>query len=298
MQNALVYVNGYRVPADEAKVSIFDRSFLYGDSLYEVVRTYEGRILALREHLDRLEESARLARFQLTFSRETLEKDVRRCIHEFREQHGHTATDLYVRIIVSRGSGDIGFSEKNLRTPNTVVLIALPIDPFLPKNFEAGTRLQIVDRRRNAPDALTPAMKSGNYLNSLLAYLEAESKGFPDAIMLDQEGFVTEGTTYNVFYVKRGIVVTSPFDVGILDGITRRIVLEACEDLGIETRITRFTRQHLYQADEIFAVSTIKEVLPVLALDTKGFKAKKPGAVTRALKEQFAVTARRYLEPA
>jgi branched-chain amino acid aminotransferase len=162
-----------------------------------------------------------------------------------------------------------------------------PISLFPNKPFSEGIKLQISKRIRNHPKALDPAMKSGNYLNSLLAYLTSAAAGFDDALMLDQQGFMTEGTTYNLFYVNRGIVATSPLDVGILDGVTRRAVLNLCVEMSIPCREVRFPKEYLYEADEVFVSSSLKEVMPVLNLDGKKIGKGKPGAITAKLKDAF-----------
>ncbi len=294
-RGTLVNLNGKIIPASEAKVSVFDRSFLYGDSLYEVVRTYQGKPFRLKEHLARMEKSAALC--QMTFSQKTseYEREMLRSIEAFRAQKGHEKEDVYVRIIVSRGSGKIGFGLGNLETPTLYVIIVEPISMFPNKPYEKGAKLQISERIRNHPKALDPAMKSGNYLNSLLAYLSAAEEGYDDALMLDQQGFMTEGTTYNLFYVNRGIVATAPLDVGILDGVTRKALINLCVELRIPCREVRFPKEYLYEADEVFVSSSLKEVMPVLNLDGKVISRGKPGPVTRKLKEAFDALVREEL---
>jgi branched-chain amino acid aminotransferase len=161
--------------------------------------------------------------------------------------------------------------------------------------FVKGTKLQISKRIRNHPKAIDPAMKSGNYLNSLLAYLTAADEGYDDALMPDQQGFITEGTTFNVFYVKRGIVATPPLDVGILDGVTRRAIINLCVELGIPCREVRFPKEYLYEADEVFVSSSLKEVLPVLDLDGKKINKGNAGPVSATLKAAFADLVKREL---
>lgn len=295
-RGTLINLNGRIIPVEEAKVSVFDRSFLYGDSLYEVVRTYDGKPFRLKEHLDRMEQSAVLCQMALSQTTGEYEREILKSIEAFRAQPGKSREDVYVRIVVSRGSGKIGFGLGNLETPTLYVIMVEPISLFPNKPFEKGTRLQISDRVRNHPKALDPAMKSGNYLNSLLAYLTSAREGYDDALMADQQGFITEGTTYNVFYVNRGIVATSPLDVGILDGVTRRAVINLCVELGIPCREVRHPAQYLYEADEVFVTSSLKEVLPVLDLDGKKIGNGKPGPVTKKLAGAFSDLVRRELE--
>jgi len=286
-RGTIISLNGKIIPIDEANVSVFDRSFLYGDSLYEVVRTYHGKPFRLKEHLIRMEKSAALCQMRLTQSIEEYERHMLEGIEAFRAQPGKENDDVYVRIIVSRGSGKIGFGLSNVETDSVYAIIVEPISMFPNKPMDVGMKLQISKRIRNSPKALDPAMKSGNYLNSLLAYLTAADDGYDDALMVDQEGFMTEGTTFNIFYVNRGIVATPPLDVGILDGVTRRAIINLCIEEGIPCREVRFPKEYLYQADEVFASSSLKEVLPVVDLDGKKINGGKIGPITLKLKAAF-----------
>jgi branched-chain amino acid aminotransferase len=288
-------LNGEILDPADAKVSVFDRSFLYGDSLYEVVRTYRGKPFRLKEHLVRMEKSAKLCQMRFSQTSAEYEREMLKSIEAYRAQPGKQDEDVYVRIVVSRGSGKIGFGLGNLETPTLYAIIVEPISMFPNKPFEKGTKLQISDRIRNHPKALDPAMKSGNYLNSLLAYLSAAEAGYDDALMVDQQGFMTEGTTFNLFYVNRGIVATAPLDVGILDGVTRRAILNLCIEQGIPCREVRFPKEFLYEADEVFVSSSLKEVLPVLDLDGKKIGNGKAGPITRKLRDAFDDLVRREL---
>ncbi len=294
-RGTIISLNGKIIPVDEANVSVFDRSFLYGDSLYEVVITYQGKAFRLKEHLHRLEKSAALC--QMTFSQPIAEyeRELLNCIAAYRAQKGRENEDVYARIVVSRGSGRIGFGLSNLETPTTYVVIVEPLSLFPNKPFSVGTKLQISKRMRNHPKTIDPAMKSGNYLNSLLAYLTASEEGFDDALMLDHQGFMTEGTTFNIFYANRGIVATPPLDVGILDGVTRRALINLCVELGIPCREVRFPKEYLYQADEVFAVSTTKEVTPVVQLDDRKINGGKIGPISTKLKKAFGELVTREL---
>ncbi len=294
-RGTLINLNGEILDPADAKVSVFDRSFLYGDSLYEVVRTYRGKPFRLKEHLVRMEKSAKLCQMRFSQTSAEYEREILRSIEAYRAQPGKQDEDVYARIVVSRGSGKIGFGLGNLETPTLYAIIIEPISMFPNKPFEKGTQLQISERIRNHPRALDPAMKSGNYLNSLLAYLTAAEAGYDDALMVDQQGFMTEGTTFNLFYVNRGIVATAPLDVGILDGVTRRAILNLCIEQGLPCREVRFPKEYLYEADEVFVSSSLKEVLPVLALDGKKIGNGKAGPVTRKLRDAFDDLVRREL---
>ena len=285
MENTIVNLNGKILSPELAQVSAFDRSFLYGDSLYEVVRTYHGIPYKLEEHLQRLEKSALLCRMTLGQSLHLYAKEIQRSIQAFHEQN--FGNDVYCRLIVTRGSGKIGFDLSCLNTPTQYVIIVQPIEWFAPKNFEKGLKLKITNRRRNDRKALDPAMKSGNYLNNLLAYLEASAEGFDDAILCNLDDFVTEGTTFNVFYVRRAVIATPPLNVGILAGITRDRVIQICHQTALPIREIVFPKQRIYEADEVFATSTLKEVYPVTTIDEYQIGDGRPGPLTRKLNEIF-----------
>lgn len=292
MQNTVVNINGTCLPShrsNEGNISVFDRSFLYGDSLYEVIRTYNGRFVFMPEHLRRLRESAKLCHLKIKQSDRELSHYVKSSYAEFCKLYaknlGSKTPDAYIRIVVSRGTGKIGFGLNNLLTPTTVVTYVLPLTQPTKADFEKGYTMRVVKRLRNDPRALDPAMKSGNYLNSLLAYLEAQDEGDTDALLVNHMGFLTEGTTFNIFYAKNGIVATPPLDIGILDGITRRQIIQEAKKLGIEVREIRFTKERLYEADEVFLSSTLKDAFPITYVDGKKIANGKPGPITRKLKK-------------
>ncbi len=263
----LFNINGQIVTAEEAKVRVMDRGFLYGDSLYEVVRTYSGKFLLLDEHLERLASSAGLCHMTLGQSLEEYRSEIGKTFAAFRRLPGQSETEVYMRIIVTRGAGKIGFGLPCVQTPTQYVILIQPVETPTPAQYKNGFKVQVSRRIRNDRRALDPAMKSGNYLNSLLAYLEASASEFDDALLCDSNGHVTEGTTFNLFYIRRGIVATPPLDIGILDGITRRHVLQAAQNLGLETREVRFPKERLYEADEVFLTSSLKEVFPITRVD-------------------------------
>ena len=299
MLNVILNVNGRLLPPEDALkpvIPAFDRSYLYGDSLYEVARTYESRFLFLEEHLLRLAKSAALCRMALSQPISHYRAECEKALKAFQALPGQAKTEAYCRIVVSRGTGKIGFGEENLLTPTQYVIIVQPLAPPTAEQFEKGFNYQISRTRlRNHPRATDPAMKSGNYLNSLLAYLEATKDGFHDALLCDAQGFITEGTTFNIFYVRRGIVATSPLDVGILDGITRRHAIRIARGLGLEVREVRFPKERLYEADEVFMTSSIKEVFPVTALDGRKLADGKPGPLTRKLAQAVHADALRIV---
>lgn len=291
-QNTIVNVNGEIIASDEAKVSVFDRSFLYGDSLYEVARTYDGKFFGLKEHLERLQKSAELCHMVLGQPLDLYAREMERTLAAFQARKEFQNSEAYCRIVLSRGTGKIGFGLECLLTPTQFVIIVQPLDPLTEAKFSKGRKLKIVDRLRNDPRALDPAAKTGNYLNSLLAYLEARGEDFEDALMCNSDGHLTEGTTFAFAYIKRGIFVTSPLDIGILDSITRRHMLEVARELGMETREIRFPRERLYEADEVISISTIYESYPVVQVDDRVIGNGKPGPYARKLWEAYQKFAR------
>jgi len=293
---SVINLQGQLLSGADAKVSVYDRSYLYGDSLYEVIRTYAGKLIdsQMDAHMDRLWQSAQLCRLQIHQSRRELAQECQRALEHFQRQPFATE-DAYCRLVLSRGVGKIGFGLGNLLTPTQFAIIVQPIESPTPQQFEKGMSLQIVSRFRNHPNALDPAMKSGNYLNNLLAFLESSENGFDDALLCDADGFVTEGTTFNVFYVRRGILCTPPLPVGILDGITRRTLLRLARELGIEIRESYFDRNRLYAADEVFATGTVKEIMPVTRVDHQKIGTGVPGVITRKLRSAFDADIQRLL---
>lgn len=294
---ASININGELFDRKSARVSVYDRGFLYGDSLYEVIRTYGTQFHLLDEHLARLQNSAGLCQMQFDQSLDEFKSAIELTRKHFYDTYfGVTAKDalpeLYCRIIVTRGEGKIGFGRSAIFTPTQYIIIIQKLDIPSADQYQKGLSLKVSSRKRNDKSALDPAMKSGNYLNNLLAYLDAEKDGFEDALMCDATGYLTEGTTFNIFYVRREIIVTPPLDIGILDGITRRHVLELARKLNFAIREVRFPKERLYEADEVFITSTIKEVMAVSQVDQFQIGQRESGQiglgkVTRALWEAY-----------
>ncbi len=287
MQNATINVNGQILNSDDAKISVFDRGYLYGDSLYEVTRSYGGQFFKLDEHLNRMEKSAELCRMVLGQSLKTYREEIYRTFQVFKAQPQNKNSEAYVRIIVSRGIGKIGFSLNCLLSSTQYTIIVQPVESPSPEKIKKGMKIKVTERLRNDRRALDPAMKSGNYLNSLLAYLEAEADQYEDAVLCNAEGHITEGTTFNIFYAKRGILATPPLDIGILDGITRRHILKLTQKLNIPLREVRFSKDRLYEADEVFISSSLKEVLAVTQIDGKKIGDGTPGPITLKLHQSY-----------
>lgn len=297
MQNTIVNVNGQIQTFDPAKahldyrISTFDRSYLYGDSLYEVARTYGGRFFALDEHLRRLELSGHLCKMEFKQSLAHYKAEMQRSLELFYKELGQRpgpgAPEAYCRIVISRGEGKIGFGNNCVASSTLYTIIVQKLDEPSSEQLAKGYKMQISRRLRNDPRALDPAMKSGNYLNSLLAYLDAAEERFDDALLVNYDDFLTEGTTFNLFYVNRGIIATPPLDIGILDGITRRKLIDLAREIGLEVREVRFPRERLYEADEVFLSSTIKEAFPITQVDEHKIGKGKPGPITMRLRAEF-----------
>lgn len=252
----VVNMDGTLVPADQARVPVLDRGFLYGDSVYEVVRTYGGRPFALGAHLDRLQRSAAALVLALP-ERGWLEEQIHRTI----EAVG--ADDCYCRVIVTRGPGPITLDPTTATTPVTVIL-AKPFEDFPAWMYERGVKVHIARIRRNPPTALDPAIKSGNYLNSILALGEARRAGFDDALMLDTRGRVTEATAANVFAYRGGKLWTPALGTGILEGVTRAFMLRIATEEGLVCEESDLLPDDLKASDEVMLTSTLKEVMPVV----------------------------------
>ena len=271
-----VFIDGGVRPPEEAKVSVFDRGFLYGDSVYETIGTAYGRLFAARDHLDRLERSAE--RIGLAVPPRA---EIERAIAETIEAAANP--ESRVRVILTRGVGKLDLDPASCSDTRLVVIV-FPLGPPTPEMFEKGVAVAIVSVARNSPRAIDPAVKSGNYLNNVLALGEARrrSKAY-EAILCAGDGSVAEGSTSNVFAVVGGEVRTPPPEVGILDGITRAKVMGLCRDAGIPLAERRLSPDELRGADEAFITSATRGVLPVTTVDEKPVGGGTPGPVTRKL---------------
>ncbi len=275
-----VYINGKYFPKEEAKVSVFDHGYLYGDGVFEGIRAYNSRVFKLDEHLERLYDSARSIMLEIPL-----------CIEEMKEATLKTLRknelrDAYIRLIVSRGEGDLGLDPRKCKNAS-VVIIADKITLYPKEMYDNGLKLVTVPTRRNIPEALNPMIKSMNYLNNILAKIEATRAGTEEAIMLNKDGFVAECTGDNIFLIKDGVLHTPPTHIGALKGITRDTVMDLAMDMGIETNETVFTRYHIYTADEVFLTGTAAEVIPVVEVDSRNIGHGKPGKFTAKLIDAF-----------
>lgn len=276
----LIYLNGKFVPKEEAKVSVFDHGFLYGDGVFEGIRTYEGKVFKLREHIERLYASARAISLEIPISQEEMVKATLETVRV------NGIRDGYIRIVVSRGEGDLGLDPQKCPNP-TVVIIADKIAIYPEEVYKEGMRIITVSTRRNPPQALNPNIKSLNYLNNILAKIEANRAGVPEAIMLSIDGYVAEATGDNIFVVKNGVLATPPLYVGALPGITRQVVMQLARERGLPTEERVFTLYEVYTADECFLTGTAAEVVPVVEVDGRKIGEGVPGRITLLLMEAF-----------
>ncbi|MBW1811554.1 MAG: aminotransferase class IV [Deltaproteobacteria bacterium] len=279
----LVNINGKYCKGDQARVSVFDRGFLYGDSVYEVVRTYGGIPFAVSEHLDRFVRSAARLEIQLP-ERSWLEEQIDETI----KAAGNP--ESYCRIIVTRGSGPITLDPTVARNPMTV-LIVKELEPFADWMYTQGIKVAIPTIRRNHPAALDPAIKSGNYLNSVLALGEAKRAGFDDALLLGTQGRITEATSANVFLCRQGTLYTPTLQTGILQGVTRGLIIQIAKQLGIECKECDLYLEDLEKTDEVMLTGTLKEVMPVVQVGQQTIGDGSPGPLTHKLKQSLRTLA-------
>jgi branched-chain amino acid aminotransferase len=268
-----VCIDGQILPPEEARIPVFDRGFLYGDSVYEVLRTYQGVPFALEAHLLRLERSAAGLEIGLP-PRDALLGWLRATL----DAAGNP--ESYLRIMVTRGSGPMSLDPTTAEAPRSVILIK-PFEPFPAWMYERGIAVAIPAIRRNARVALDPAIKSGNYLNNVLALGQARKAGFDDALLLDVNGRVTEGTSSNVFVVRGGQIHTPNLETGLLPGVTRKELIPLLKSMGLTVRECELGVDELLEADEIWLTSTLREIIPVRRVDKTIIGAGSPGPIYR-----------------
>jgi len=275
-----IYIDGSFYPEPDAKVSVFDHGLLYGDGIFEGIRFYSGRVFRLTEHLERLWESARAICLTIPISMAEMEAAVLETIRQ------NDLRDGYVRLLVTRGKGNLGLSPD--RCPKaSVVIIASTIQLYPEEKYQTGMVMVTTATRRMSPAALSPAVKSLNYLNNIMAKIEANHANADEGLMLNEEGFVAECTGDNIFLVKRGVLYTPPIYAGGLRGITRQVVLDICEEFGLTVREMELTRYDIYIADECFLTGTAAEVIAAIKLDTRVIGDGRPGLVTGRIIKRF-----------
>ena len=275
-----IYIDGAFYPEADAKVSVFDHGLLYGDGIFEGIRFYNGRVFKLTEHLERLWDSARAIMLTIPMSFEELEAATLETIRKNGLREG------YVRLVITRGKGNLGLSPDRCPKPS-VIIIAASIQLYPEEAYQRGMTVVTCATRRMAPGALSPAVKSLNYLNNIMAKIEANLANADEGLMLNEEGYVAECTGDNVFIVKRGEIFTPPTYAGSLRGITWQAVIDIAKELGYTVHIQQLTRYDLYTADEFFLTGTAAEVIATVKLDNRIIGDGKPGAVTNRIIARF-----------
>ena len=277
----LVFINGEITSPQQAKISVFDRGFLFGDSVYEVTRSYNGTLAFIDEHLDRLTRSAEQIALSIPYSKVELKQLIEELMIKI------SSKDNYVRIILTRGEGKIGLDPGNAGKANLIIIMSA-----LPKNpewwYREGVKFIISTVMRNDPKSLDPNIKSGNYLNNVLAMIEAKKQDAFDAFMLNRSGLVTEGTTNNVWIVKNKKITTPPLSDGILAGITRTTLLSLLKESDLKFEEESISVERLKDADEVFITSSTKEVVPVTQIDGTNVGAGKPGEIFQEVRKIYS----------
>jgi len=282
MQHLKIYLDGEYVNEPDAKVSVFDHGLLYGDGVFEGIRFYSGRVFLLEEHLDRLYDSAKAILLTIPLKREEMREVVLETCRQNKLRDG------YIRLVITRGKGDLGLNPNKCSKP-TIFCIAASIELYPEKYYTEGLRVNTVPTQRISPAALSPAIKSLNYLNNILAKIEGNLYGAQESIMLNQQGFIAECTADNIFIIKQGKIFTPHVSDGALGGITRRLMFELAMEIGREIREANLTRYDLFVADEIFATGTGAEVVPISEVDGRKIGTGRVGPVTESFIKHFKI---------
>lgn len=285
-----IFIDGEFCSERDAKISVFDHGLLYGDGIFEGIRAYNGRVFKLKEHVDRLFYSAKAILLEIPMSREKISKAV------LETCRANKLRDAYIRLVVTRGVGNLGLNPRSCKKPS-VIIIADKIQLYPPQFYAKGLDIITVPTVRNLHSALNPAIKSLNYLNNILAKIEAANSGCEEAVMLNAEGFVAECTGDNLFIVKNGELFTPPLSAGALYGITRQTVIELAQQAGLKISEPNLTRYDLFNADECFLTGTGAEIMPVIKIDGRVIGNGKPGKITRKLVENYRALTKTSGEP-
>jgi branched-chain amino acid aminotransferase len=275
-----IYISGKFVPQEDAKISVFDHGLLYGDGVFEGIRSYGGKVFRLREHIARLYESAKAIWLEIPMSQEAMCDAVNEAVRVNKIEDG------YIRLVVTRGAGTLGLDPNRCSNPQ-VIIIADAISLYPKELYEKGLEIVTVSVQRSNPAALNPRIKSLNYLNNILAKIEGLQAGCIEALMLNHKGEVAECTGDNIFLVRGGVLFTPPLDAGILAGVTRDAVIELARGAGVDVREISLTKHDVYIADECFLTGTAAEVIPVVKVDSRTIGSGKPGPMTRDLEKRF-----------
>ncbi len=275
-----VFIDGKFVDSKDAKVSIFDHGLLYGDGVFEGIRSYNRRVFRLQEHMDRLYESACAISLKIPMD----EKDFQEKILE--TLRINDLDDAYIRAVVTRGVGDLGLDPRKCKKP-TIFIIADKIALYPEELYKKGLSIVVAQTRRNHPITLDPRIKSLNYLNNILARIEATDAGVPEALMLSLDGYVVECTGDNIFIVKDGKLLTPPADLGALEGVTQDTVIELAEKRGIKTEFKKMFPEEVFEADECFLTGTAAEIIPVIKIGERFIGPGSPGEMTQTLRADY-----------
>jgi branched-chain amino acid aminotransferase len=275
-----VFINGRMVEKAEASVSVFDHGLLYGDGVFEGIRAYHGKVFRCKEHVERLFNSAKAIALQIPMSREEMAEAIRQTLRT------NGLTDAYIRAVVTRGPGTLGLDPNKCHDPQ-VIIITDSIQLYPREFYEKGLELVSVPTMRSPHNTLSPKIKSLNYLNNILAKIEAMQAGAIEAIMLNSQGYVAECTGDNIFIIHKGELLTPPPEAGILEGITRAVVMQLALKAGIPVAERNLTRFDLYIAEECFLTGTAAEIIPVVRIDTRDIGDDRPGKTTLKLLEMF-----------
>ncbi len=275
-----IFIDGKFYSERDAKISVFDHGLLYGDGVFEGIRAYNGRVFKLKEHIDRLFYSAKAILLDIPMSHEKISRAV------IETCRANKLRDAYIRLVVTRGIGTLGLNPRSCKNPS-VIIIAGKIQVYPAELYARGMEIVTVPTVRNLHSAVNPAVKSLNYLNNILAKIEANTAGVEEAVMLNAEGFVSECTADNLFIIKNGEVFTPPLSAGALYGITRQTVIELARQSGVKVTEPNLTRYDLFNADECFLTGTGAEIMPVIKIDGRVIGNGKPGALTRKLVSEY-----------
>lgn len=281
-----VWISGQLYEKEDAKVSVYDHGLLYGDGVFEGMRSYGGKVFRMQEHLDRLWNSAKAIWLTIPMTKEALAN----AVNETLKVNG--INDGYIRLVVTRGAGTLGLDPNRTSDPQVIIITDL-ISLYPAEFYENGLEIVTVSVIRNHPAALSPRIKSLNYLNNILAKIEGLQANCVEALMLNHKGEIAECTGDNIFLVSRGELLTPPLDAGILEGITRDVVIELAQEAGITVREIPLTKHDVYIADECFLTGSAAEVIPVVRVDSRIIGNGKPGPITKDLNERFRAETRR-----
>jgi branched-chain amino acid aminotransferase len=280
-----IYISGKLYEKEEAKISVYDHGLLYGDGVFEGLRSYAGNVFRLAQHLRRLWDSAKAIRLEIPLSSAEMQK----AIYDTLAENG--LKEAYIRLIVTRGAGSLGLDPNRTSDPQ-IIIITDKISLYPPELYRQGLEIITASTQRTHPAALSPRIKSLNYLNNILAKIEGLQAGCNEALMLNHKGEVAECTGDNIFLVRDGVLLTPPNDAGILEGITREAVIELARAAGIPVREIPLTRHDVYVADECFLTGTAAEVIPVIECDGRTIGTGRPGPITRELRQRFQALVR------